>query len=74
MKTNYFTVHKNKKPKKVKYSKPYTKLEKENMEKCFEYFSKRIELIRGNARVAVNANQNTIDALNKMAEIAYNLK
>ena len=44
------------------------------MEKCFEYFSKRIELIRGNARVAVNANQNTIDALNKMAEIAYNLK
>ena len=74
MKTNYFTVHKNKKPKKAKYSNPYTKLEKENMEKCFEDFSKRIELIRGTARVAVNANQNTIDALNKMAEIAYNLK
>lgn len=74
MKTNYFTVHKNKKPKKPKYSNPYTKLEKENMEKCFDDFTKRIELIRGTVRVSVTANQNTINALNKMAEIAYNLK
>jgi hypothetical protein len=74
MKTNYFTVHKNKKPKKAKYSNPYTKLEKENFENCIQDFNKRIELIRGTAMVAVNANQNTIDALNKMAKIAYNLK
>jgi len=74
MKTNYFTVHKNKKPKKAKYFNFYTKIEKQNMEKCFEDFTKRIELIIGTARVAVTANKNTINALYKMAEIAYNLK
>jgi hypothetical protein len=74
MKKNYFTVHKNKKPKKIKYSSFYTKQEKENIQKCFEDFTKRIELIKGTARVAVSANQNTIDAFNNMSKIAYNTK
>jgi len=38
MKTNYFTVHKNKKPKKLKYSKPYSKLQLQKMEECTQYF------------------------------------
>jgi hypothetical protein len=74
MRTNYFTIHKNKKSKKAKYSNPYTKTERESMDKFFEDFTKRIELIRGTASVVVTANQDTINALNKISEIVYNLK
>lgn len=46
MKTNYFTVHKNKKPKKFKYSKPYSKLQLQKMEECAQYFLTEIEKIK----------------------------
>ena len=72
MKSNYFTVHKNKKPKKVRYSERYTKQEKENIRKAFEYFTEQIELIRIKAKDVVNVNQATIDALNNIAKAARN--
>lgn len=65
-KVNYYSIHKNKKPKKLKYSSFYTKQEKENIQKCFEDFTKRIELIKGTARVVANCNKKTINALNNM--------
>lgn len=46
MKPNYFTIHKNKKPKKPKYSKPFSKLEYENIEKMTNYFMKEIEVLK----------------------------
>ena len=36
--TNYFKIHKNKKPKKLKYSKPYTKEMLSRMKKLTDYF------------------------------------
>ena len=47
MKKNYFTIHKNKKPKKPKYSKPYTKQEYEKMDFITQYFIKQIEKLKG---------------------------
>lgn len=38
MKPNYFTVHKNKIPKKAKYSKPYSKLQLQKMQECTQFF------------------------------------
>jgi hypothetical protein len=38
MKANYFTVHKNQKPKKAKYSKPYSRLQLQKIEECTQYF------------------------------------
>ena len=46
MKSNYFTIHKNKKPKKVKYSKLYSKLQLQKMEVCTQYFLTEIEKIK----------------------------
>jgi len=50
MKTNYFKVHKNKKPKKVNYSKPYTKKEKEEMDnimdELYDLFKKNLHELR----------------------------
>ena len=43
---NYFQVHKNKKPKKAKYSKLYSKLEIVKMNKCTDYFMKQIEILK----------------------------
>jgi hypothetical protein len=45
MKLNYFTIHKNKKPKKAKYSKPYSRFQLQKMEECTQYFIKAIQLI-----------------------------
>lgn len=45
MKLNYFSIHKNKKPKKAKYSKPYSKLQLQKMEECTQYFIKAIRQI-----------------------------
>lgn len=42
MKENYFNVHKNKKPKKLKYSKPYSKTEKEQLEICYNFLRKQL--------------------------------
>ena len=39
MKTNYWTIHKNKKPKKAKYSKPFTKKQYEIMAKMTDWFT-----------------------------------
>lgn len=38
MKINYFTIHKNKKPKKAKYSKPYSKKQLQIMQELTQYF------------------------------------
>ena len=46
MKSNYFTIHKNKKPKKAKYSKWYTKKEFKKMEECRLFFIQKIELLK----------------------------
>jgi hypothetical protein len=43
--SNYFIIHKNKKPKKAKYSKPYSKLQLQKMEECTQYFIKTLQLI-----------------------------
>ena len=43
---SYFEIHKNKKPKKAKYSKPYTKLQLQKMEECTQYFLNEIENIK----------------------------
>ena len=46
MHSNYFTIHKNKKPKKAKYSKPYSKLQLQKMEMCTQYFLQEIQKIK----------------------------
>jgi len=51
MKPNYFTIHKNKNPKKLKYSKPYTKLEKENIEELMEFFKNKVMHVSEKAKV-----------------------
>ena len=48
MKSNYFTIHKNKNPKKAKYSKPYSKLQLQKMEECTQYFINEIEKLKIN--------------------------
>lgn len=35
---NYFSIHKHKKPKKAKYSKPYSKFQLKKMEECTQFF------------------------------------
>jgi hypothetical protein len=45
MERNYFKIHKNKKPKKIKYSKFYTKKQLENIENMIEFFNKEIKKI-----------------------------
>ena len=45
MNSNYFTIHKNKKPKKAKYSKPYSKLQLQKMKECTQYFINEIQKI-----------------------------
>ena len=77
MKTNYFTIHKNKKAKTVKYSNPYTKKQRESIEQLTQDFTKAVERIKlnhGTAMVDVNCPQKTIDALNEMSEKAFNQK
>jgi len=46
MKQNYFTIHKNKKPKKAKYSSPYTKKQRESIERLIQDFNTAIEKIK----------------------------
>jgi hypothetical protein len=43
---NYFTIHKNKKPKKAKYSRPYSKLQLQRIMECTRYFFNEIEKIK----------------------------
>ena len=45
---NYFKVHKNKKPKKAKYSKPYSRLQLQRNEECTQYFINEIKKIKQN--------------------------
>ena len=47
---NYFQIHKNKKPKKAKYSKPYSKLQLQKMEECTQYFINEIEKLKTNEK------------------------
>ena len=51
MKVNYFTVHKNKEPKKAKYSKPYSSDELKQMDIYIEYFKERIKKTRESINV-----------------------
>lgn len=46
MKNNYFKIHKNKKAKKLKYSKPYSSFELKKMNECTEFFMNEIEKIK----------------------------
>jgi hypothetical protein len=46
MKTNYWKIHKNKKPKKAKYSKPFTKRQYEIMAKMADWFTEESIKIR----------------------------
>ena len=48
MNSNYFKIHKNKKPKKAKYSKPYSKLQLQKMEECTQYFINEIQKLKQN--------------------------
>lgn len=48
MKPNYFTIHKNKKAKKAKYSNPYTKKQRESIEQLSQDFDKAVERIKLN--------------------------
>ena len=60
MKTNYFTIHKNKKAKTAKYSNPYTKKQRESIEQLTHDFTKAVERIKlnhGTAVVDVNCPQ-----------------
>ena len=43
---NYWTIHKNKKPKKAKYSKPFTKKQYEIMGKMTDWFTEESIRIR----------------------------
>lgn len=45
MKVNYFKIHKNKKPKKAKYSSFYTKIQKQNLKKMHKVFIEKTELL-----------------------------
>ncbi len=40
--SNYLKIHKNKKPKKLKYSKTYSKIQIRNIEELGDYFVKEI--------------------------------
>ena len=76
MKTNYFTIHKNKKAKSAKYSNPYTKKQRESIEQLTQDFTKAVERIRlnhGTAMVDVNCPQKTIDSLNEIVDKAYDM-
>ena len=46
MKPHYYTIHKNKKTKKAKYSKPYSKLQIKRIEECAEYFLNEIKKMK----------------------------
>lgn len=46
MKTNYFTIHKNKKPKKAKYSKIYSKYQLKKMRELNEFFKSEIQKLK----------------------------
>ena len=77
MKTNYFTIHKNKKAKTAKYSNPYTKKQRESIEQLTQDFTKAVERIKlnhGTAMVDVNCPQKIIDALIETSEKAFNQK
>lgn len=43
---NYFQIHKNKKPKKIKYSRPYTSLEYRKMQELGDFFTQKIEELK----------------------------
>lgn len=76
MKPNYFTIHKNKKAKKAKYSSPYTKKQKESIEQFTQDLTnavERIKLNHGTAMVDVGCSPKTIDALNEMVDKAYDM-
>lgn len=46
MKRNYFTIHQNKKPKKIKYSKAYSKEQREKIRKLNEFWKLEIEKLK----------------------------
>jgi len=46
MKRNYFTIHQNKKPKKIKYSKIYSKEQQEKIRKLNEFWRLEIEKLK----------------------------
>jgi len=48
MKSNYYTIHKNKKGKKAKYSKPFSKLQLQKIEECNQFFIAEIQKIKKN--------------------------
>ena len=54
MKTNYFTIHKNKKPKKSKYSKRYSKQQQQQFNILTEYFTSEIEKIENLKHLIIN--------------------
>lgn len=43
---NYFQIHPNKKLKKAKYSKPYSKMQLQKMEECTQYFINEIKKLK----------------------------
>lgn len=46
MKRNYLTIHQNKKPKKIKYSKIYGKEQQEKIRKLNEFWKLEIEKLK----------------------------
>ena len=46
MKNNYYSIHKNKSPKKIKYSKPYSKQQLKAMRELEDYFMIEVEKIK----------------------------
>lgn len=74
MKPNYFTIHKNKKPKKLKYSKPYSKLELKQMNEISEFFSKASEAFIEKSKIVFSAVDKISDSLNDMVNSIKKVK
>ena len=47
---NYFQVHKNKSPKRAKYSNPYTRIQLQKMAECMQIFIKMAENLKGSIK------------------------
>lgn len=51
MKLSYFSIHKNKKPKKAKYSKRYSRFQLKKIEECTQFFIDEIQKIKHNCSI-----------------------
>lgn len=74
MKPNYFTIHKNKKPKKLKYSKLYSKLELKQMNELSDFFSKASEAFIEKSKIVFSAVDKISDSLTNIVDSMKKIK